>query len=637
MWLGTRLLVEGFNATVCDCTTAQKRGFVRFSLDDCNHQLAPTPPLEVEYEAYTTIPTLKRFVGHTCSTWVITLSIYKDFWQWEKVTRTRLPVETSTADCRKMRDLRQCHGKSMDVLGLNKWALDGPPHIQSSWLQTTTASIVNCHLEEITLETECSNCTISSPLGDIPGNANGTFSHNLVTIVWDNKEKHGRSCDLHTVESGTALLFNTTDSRMMQLRDTKKQLDFLLNTTDTLFCPDKIPRGIRLKPVIGMDNVAVRYSLTSRNLTGPSKKQTYLTARPKGQTAEIQQAEIDAAGHAQFTRDRVVEIANELARDLRKTQCVMRELAHQTAISTAQHNGWLAASYLDLPICSKLIPIGEDVGIVQCAPKNVSFTTVVTSCGPQPRYQNSTINIEGWELTRFSECYWYSNFVNFNGRAHAFKNGTWSPVMTSIVFQGQKLVNTVPMEVDNALGTLLKLHPAIKSNPMSPAAAVADILAAVQEQNSIDFTSNGHMSGVLVYHLDAPHVSFMARIGHWLSNFGIISGVGISIALAFRFCALGTLIARFVPGCAWLQFVNPFSWLAENPRRPNEDTRRSDAERGEQPVTQTQPVAAMPNITVNLPNIERETPPVPNRTNVRRNLTAAESIRAHREAAKLLQ
>jgi hypothetical protein len=225
----------------------------------------------------------------------------------------------------------------------------------------------------------------------------------------------------------------------------------------------------------------------------------------------------------------------------------MRELAHQTAISTAQHNGWLAASYLDLPICSKLIPIGEDVGIVQCAPKNVSFTTVVTSCGPQPRYQNSTINIEGWELTRFSECYWYSNFVNFNGRAHAFKNGTWSPVMTSIVFQGQKLVNTVPMEVDNALGTLLKLHPAIKSNPMSPAAAVADILAAVQEQNSIDFTSNGHMSGVLVHHLDAPHVSFMARIGHWLSNFGIISGVGVSIALAFRFCALGTLIARFVP------------------------------------------------------------------------------------------
>jgi hypothetical protein len=92
------------------------------------------------------------------------------------------------------------------------------------------------------------------------------------------------------------------------------------------------------------------------------------------------------------------------------------------------------------------------------------------------------------------------------------------------------------MEVNNALGTLLQLQPALKENPLSPAAAMADILVAVQQQHSSDFTSNRHVTRILLSPHDAPHISFLSRIGSWLKNFGVLSGIGILIAVAFRFC-----------------------------------------------------------------------------------------------------
>jgi hypothetical protein len=55
----------------------------------------------------------------------------------------------------------------MEVAGNNVFSLEGYPFVETTWLRTTVEKTTNCRLEEVTLQSECPNCTISSPLGDI--------------------------------------------------------------------------------------------------------------------------------------------------------------------------------------------------------------------------------------------------------------------------------------------------------------------------------------------------------------------------------------------------------------------------------------------------------------------------------------
>ena len=162
-----------FNLTVCDCSAAQNKGFLNFMDEDCDKDPLIENPVPINYFLVSNIPEVKRFPGHTCSMWVVTKTIYTNALWWETVTHSRLPLEVSEKECRRMRDVRQCRGQNMDALGLNKWSLEGIPDTQGSWLRTVTGSMINCHLEEVALESECDNCTISSPIGDIPGSKNG--------------------------------------------------------------------------------------------------------------------------------------------------------------------------------------------------------------------------------------------------------------------------------------------------------------------------------------------------------------------------------------------------------------------------------------------------------------------------------
>ncbi|EFX65826.1 hypothetical protein DAPPUDRAFT_332807 [Daphnia pulex] len=185
--------------------------------------------------------------------WLEKKHIYTEFWGWQTSTQVRIPMETTVTDCEKMRDSRLCNTETMDYLGGNKWSLERVPNVQGKWLLVTGDELVNCRLEEVTLETECSNCTISSPIGDIPGGTNGSISHNLVTVIWKESLREIEECKLRLVEQGIALRFMTDKTGVERIRDVEQQLDFVYNTTSKKFCNSS--ENI-LKPVLGMDKVS---------------------------------------------------------------------------------------------------------------------------------------------------------------------------------------------------------------------------------------------------------------------------------------------------------------------------------------------------------------------------------------------
>ena len=54
-----------------------------------------------------------------------------------------------------------------------------------------------------------------------------------------------------------------------------------------------------------------------------------------------------------------------------------------------------------------------------------------TVCGFQSAYLNFTLATNRWEPIPFANCYWPTQFVNFNGKIHAFQNGDGASIPIS--------------------------------------------------------------------------------------------------------------------------------------------------------------------------------------------------------------
>ncbi|EFX63785.1 hypothetical protein DAPPUDRAFT_118847 [Daphnia pulex] len=122
--------------------------------------------------------------------------------------------------------------------------------------------------------------------------------------------------------------------------------------------------------------------------------------------------------------------------------CGSRKAMHERVISTAQYNGWLAASMVRLPKYTKLTAYGKTALAISCKANEVDFSVELSACGPQPKYKNFTINRDGWELVTFAPCYWTTGFVNFNDKPYGYRNKTWYPIEAKILVPQQTLAHS---------------------------------------------------------------------------------------------------------------------------------------------------------------------------------------------------
>ncbi|KZS00254.1 Uncharacterized protein APZ42_003527, partial [Daphnia magna] len=131
---------------------------------------------------------------------------------------------------------------------------------------------------------------------------------------------------------------------------------------------------------------------------------------------------------------------------------------------------------------------------------NATFETVITPFGPQPKFNNYTINLDGWELVKFSPCYCTNGFVHFNDKLYAFRNNTWTRIDPNIVLPERTLAHSFRYEDLKSFDYDHRSNPAYNDNLLNHMNVVADIIAAMNEQSPADFPLNHrpHAADVLL-------------------------------------------------------------------------------------------------------------------------------------------
>jgi hypothetical protein len=378
-----------------------------------------------------------------------------------------------------MRQSLRCGDNAMNNSD-NKWVFNDEPETVGYWLRSVTVEKINCVFEEISLAHEDESDFIHTPLGKA-NITHRSISHNHMKLFWIDTYAKPTEIVLRELESGEGLWYESTTKDNMILLDKANQVDFHVQW---------LPRCQNVK----CDKNQSEWTVVNNHHLFVKRKVIQLDAKQQFKPPQIPRSvnyweNIELMNThqnyaIQYLADQAVRHENDIIRLIQSVQCEQRRIKHAQAVSTAQYNGWLAASQLGLRKCVKLAATGNTVSAIECAPINVTFTTEITSCGAQPRYKNFTVSRTGWELAAYKDCYWTSGTVNFNDRPHSYRNFTWQLVETSIVWPQRDLANAFRYSDVKFFDYQQKANPAYADSMTSPMDIIADLTSSINEHTA---------------------------------------------------------------------------------------------------------------------------------------------------------
>ena len=521
--------LHAIEVTVCDCSASAEKGILQFSDENCFSEPNPNKTNEVKYEVYKEKREGIKFPGYLCAKWKQIKHITTSFFGQKVVVPDKLALETSPLECLTMYESRRCNEQPMTILD-NKFIYDQEPEETGWWLETITVETINCAVEKIQLYQENEGESFSTPLGVVPA-TNGSISHNHLTLIWDKTFTIKSERKARLVESGEGVIIPTTILNKFRLHDEKKELEFHLHVQPRCYpsktnCVNKTDAF----EVIGQPQL---YILATAII--PKEKQIKEETNSRKQQALNNDANVDIVANFQYLRDQLLDNENDLTRELNTLQCEKRKAVHERVVSTAQLNGWLAASMINLPKCTKLSAFGKTVMAISCKVRNVTFSAEMTSCGPQPKFEKYTINRDGWELVPFSPCYWAVGFVNFNDQPYAYSNGSWKKIEATVVVPTQTLAHSFRYNEVKYFDYVHQSNPAYNDALLDSMNVLADIASTINDHSAGNFTPS-HLPKTNNILVNADELSVFPD---WISNvkkYFIITVVIIIVVIILRVC-----------------------------------------------------------------------------------------------------
>ena len=429
--------------TICNCSEPTTNGILKMIDEECVAEDLISFE-NVTYEITTVNGQRINFTGHFCavSTKLHASSVLPDTTEVDKLTplspRPKIGSCLIMAGLGDRDNVHKCPNREIMHQEGDKWIGRSAIQRNSRYMQTVGHATETCLYEQITLTKDCADCPISTPVGPI-GNVdqvetkNGTmwfaalFSEG--TMMWKGKEGSMEKCNKTTLESGEGRLYRI-NNETFRLADPSKQLDFIISKEIMNGNDCNVSLAENQFWIIQMPGI---YVTIKRKSSEPSSNVSTTTRSPVNSQPEVAPRparalvdSLNAAEHLQFIQNRLTDNENKLLSAVRQLQCESRKNKFQRAIRTAAANGWIAAKELGFPRCTRLIPVGETAQMQTCSPQTVEVTSLKTTCGPQPLvYENYTVSINGFELTKFSDCYHQGKIVNLNGRPFSFIDNDW--------------------------------------------------------------------------------------------------------------------------------------------------------------------------------------------------------------------